>query len=631
MQFIEKRKFRGDIQFLRAFAVISILIFHIDPKYLPGGFIGVDIFFVISGFLISGQILTKLQNNSFSLLKFYSDRMLRLFPALIVMLTSVSTILYFLYLPIEYESYANSVISTLLYVSNFWFYSEFNYFNDIAETAVLLHTWSLSVEEQFYMFLPLMLLFANRISLSTKLILSITFLSTLLISEFLVYTDPSLSFYASFSRFWQFTAGSLLFEYRKTISKYLKNFWISEISAVTSLIYLCLAVLFTSEDEFPGFNALAVTIATAVFIASEPNRNSIIKNWVSNQLSVYVGNISYSLYLWHWPIIVVFKHQLAQHFYGMEKLKALAVCLVMGSLSYHVIEQKTRYKKLPLNPITCASCIIVLFCAILITTKTTINSRFSESALDFQQFLNYENLDSLTDRCFLTPNSNSIEYFDKQFCTEPSLSKRNILLIGDSHANHWFSAIEESKPQNTRIAMISSYGCEPTLKPNGQGPCKELMNWAFDTAIPQNNYDLILLSARWRYSVKSQLFSTIDYLNSLGQSVVLLGPSLEYHKSLPRLLAESPTTTVSINDSNYGEVVELDRAMQKWAEEKQVFYISALTESCITKQNCKTHINNVPVLFDYGHLTHQGAEYLLNQINFWEQIETAAVQNSGSN
>ncbi len=302
-------KYRPDIDGLRAIAVLAVVFFHLDYPFFKGGYIGVDVFFVISGFLISQIIYTKTQNNNFSFRHFYKKRILRILPVLFTLILVCLIVGSFILLSDEYYDLGVSSIASTLFVPNILYWFNTGYFEIEAEATPLLHLWSLGVEEQFYILFPL---FAYLIltRLNKFQVVAITTL-LILVSFYInvVYTrlDITFSFYMLFSRAWELLAGFLL----TLILQHIKNIN-GAVIEITSIAGCCLIILpiywFDTHILFPGYYALMPVLGSMLIIFSGSfEKETYVKKILSHKYLVFIGLISYSLYLWHWPITVYLK------------------------------------------------------------------------------------------------------------------------------------------------------------------------------------------------------------------------------------------------------------------------------------------------------------------------------------
>lgn len=333
--------YRSDIDGLRALAVLLVVLYH--AKFpIHGGFIGVDVFFVISGFLITSIINNEIKEKTFTFLSFYTRRVKRLVPAFFFMAFVVSIYCAYFLMPEDLISYSKTVLFSLLGVSNFYFFSHTNYFES-STFEPLLHTWSLSVEEQFYLVWPVLLIALHKIRKNNikNTTLLFIFLSSILFSWEYVNIDKNMAYMMLPFRFFELMAGALLainFLPLSSPSRYKNIFSITGVSLILSS-----AVMLDDSSAFPGILAIPVTIGTMLLIASQ---GGIVNRFFSLSPVVYIGKISYSFYLWHWPIIILAKYR------GIELDFANASMLVIASLvaaciSYHFIEVPSKKQKKP--------------------------------------------------------------------------------------------------------------------------------------------------------------------------------------------------------------------------------------------------------------------------------------------
>ena len=336
--------YRSEIDGLRAVAVIPVIFFHAGFKIFSGGFVGVDIFFVISGYLITTIIIRELNNKTFSLKSFYERRARRILPALIFLIL-ISTIISFIFLTrSELASYFKSVNATLLFYSNFYFWETTPYFGSEADLEPLLHTWSLSIEEQFYIIFPITLILIYKFFRKYLILFFIfSFVSSLLLCQIVALkTGGTLNFYFTFSRAWELALGA--------ICAYLiiyKNLSLSSISknllSSSGLALIVLSIFsFSRSTLYPSFYTLIPTLGTALIILLA-DKESIVKKILSIKLLVAIGLISYSFYLWHQPLLA-FGRIFFENFSNSKKLISLLIALLFSIFSYYYIEKTFRNK-----------------------------------------------------------------------------------------------------------------------------------------------------------------------------------------------------------------------------------------------------------------------------------------------
>jgi len=307
---IQEIHYRPDIDGLRAIAVLSVIGFHVAPNTIKGGFIGVDIFFVISGFLITSIILSDLSRSQFSFIDFYSRRVRRIFPALLLVMAAAYIFGWFALLAQELTQLSKHIVSGSLFISNLVLWNESGYFDNFVDRKLFLNLWSLGVEEQFYLFWPLILYAGMRFKVSfLKIIISILLISFSW-NIYQTHINASAAFYSPLTRFWELLIGAILgyFSFdKKCTSKVESNKSNSLRANLCSLVGFLLITLgiflIDKQRSFPGWWAMLPTIGAALIIwAGE--KTFLNKHILGNRLSVSIGLISYPLYLWHWPLLV---------------------------------------------------------------------------------------------------------------------------------------------------------------------------------------------------------------------------------------------------------------------------------------------------------------------------------------
>ena len=353
-------KYIPEIDGLRAIAVLSVVIFHLFPHQLSGGFIGVDIFFVISGFLISSIIFNDLKKGTFSLKKFLSKRIRRIFPTLILVLMATLIV----GIPILYQSELRALCKHIaggaFFVSNFLFANEIGYFDGPAETKPLLHLWSLAIEEQFYIFWPPLLMLLSKKRKSIISVIFAIFALSLIGNVLLIKHLPEKLFFMPFSRFWQLLGGSIIAWFqayrmdtittirtKNCLSIKNQNFIITLPSLLSTLGLALVFLGFFLLDgsmAYPGALALIPTVGAILIILGGQNA-FFNKHFLSNKYLIYIGLISYPLYLWHWPIYTYARMLKGEHLCLKYSACVLIISLLLSFITYRYFENKIRYSK----------------------------------------------------------------------------------------------------------------------------------------------------------------------------------------------------------------------------------------------------------------------------------------------
>lgn len=346
-QIVLNAAYRAEVDGLRAIAVLSVVLFHMEPALLPGGFTGVDIFFVISGFLITNIIYLEMKSDQFSLSNFYARRIRRIFPALSAVLLSCLIVGWFILLPNEYAQLGEHALAGAAFFSNFRLLGEVGYFDNSADLKPLLHLWSLAVEEQYYIIWPMLLglLFGRRLLLPGALFM---LTGSFALCVVLTSWEQTTAFYFPLSRFWELLVGGSLALYlakSRPSSHFLKSQRFMELAGFAGLALCIFGFLFiTSKVSFPGFWAIVPTLgALLVILAGQGSVSNRIL--LSNKLVVAVGLISYPLYLWHWPLLSFVRIIEGTFREASLQSRFAAVCLslALAYLTYAYVEKPLRF------------------------------------------------------------------------------------------------------------------------------------------------------------------------------------------------------------------------------------------------------------------------------------------------
>jgi peptidoglycan/LPS O-acetylase OafA/YrhL len=608
-------KYRADIDGLRALAIIPVLFYHVGVPGFAGGFAGVDIFFVISGYLICGMIDADITSGSFSLGNFYKRRILRILPALFVMFLVTSILAYAYCLPVELKEYSKSLASAVGSVSNIYFGSTAGYFDAPAATKPLLHTWSLGVEEQFYLVVPLLMLLAYRfLPKHAKPLFAalavLSFAAAMLVS----YRNTDFVFYLTPFRAWELMLGALLA---------IGFFPVPETGLARNLCGAAGMLLVLGAVVFGSASAplLAVTsvasIGSALLIASSERRPSMAGRLLSLRPIVFIGLISYSLYLWHWPLIVFQRTDnllVANASNTTTELVLIVASIGIACLSWKFVELPFRSKardtpKAAVFGIASTAMASAFALCGLVLIANGAPFRFPDRVVAIASYLAYDSSAAFrTGSCYLSSNR---QHLDVQTCMTPDPKRPNYLLVGDSHAAHLWFGLHSAMPE-ANIMQASVGACRPVIQPVSMldsRACPKLMQFVFNDFLANNTVDKVLLSASWKDEDIPALSATLDLLKRKGIDVIVLGPIVEYDSALPRLLADEilynkPATASAMRTPG---IRERDRAMRQIVTAEGATYISVYDQVCRNGRCDEFAEGDIPMQFDAGHLTAQGS------------------------
>lgn len=497
--------YRSDIDGLRALAVLPVLLFHAGVAGVGGGYVGVDVFFVISGYLITGIIHREVSEGRFSIVRFYERRVRRLLSALVAVVLFTTVVAYKLLLPAQFLDFGQSLGAVALFSSNVLFFSESGYFDAPAEVKPLLHTWSLSVEEQFYVFFPLLLLIVQKfLGRRFVLVVSALCLASFAANVALVGSHQSATFYLLPFRAWELGIGSLLAIGAVPVitSKPLTNV----LGAAGIVMVLAAVVLFTSHTPFPGWAAALPCVGTALILHAGVRGNGAAFSILSREPLVFVGKISYSLYLWHWPI-VVFTKQLA-HGVLTPQLQAFIIVssIIAATLSWRFVEQPVRHPtkgpaRRTLFIAAGAATVVWLGFGAVVHKTRGLPQRLSPEARAFAAAA--EDFAPQPKHCPLWPEQTDL-------CVLGAKDKPlSFLMWGDSHAGIFVNSVEEPAEKAGRAGLFSGVvSCPPLIglakddnhvDDAADARCAEINKHVLDTLKKHDEIKTVLLVGRWAY------------------------------------------------------------------------------------------------------------------------------------
>lgn len=607
------RGYRADIDGLRSLAVLPIVFFHLGFSWIPGGYVGVDIFFVISGYLIGGIILSQIHQDRYSIIDFYVRRFRRIMPALIAMLAITTLAMLLMAFPRALVDYSKSLIATALFGSNIYFWRTSDYFAPSAETQSLLHTWSLAVEEQYYLIFPILMLIVARFRKSAIMpVVTALAAASLALSAYAVFERPVPTFFLLPTRFWELLLGVIAVRMRL---RSLEKRSLREFLTVVGLAMVTIPILiYTPEIPFPGLAAVPPCLGTALLLLTGAHGPSLGSRILAIRPLVFVGLISYSLYLWHWPVVVLLKQWLPTDRLNIaQQIGALALSFATAWLSWRVIERPWRDPSIGRRTIlTATACSIAVTClvgALLIGLKG-IPQRFPANVQPIIAVLdNPATNDFRAPRCF-PYRGEDFSAFDQKFCLRISPDKPNILLMGDSHAAHLWTGLNQRFPQ-FNFQQATAAGCAPLL-PGARKTiprCVAAMHFLFDDYLPEKKVRWVLLAGYWNKTHLSQVARTLNYLHSRGFKVILAGPIVRYAIPLPQAMAmakmrNDPSLPARMRER---DIAELDRQFEHIAREHGAIFFSLYRALC-KGQYCQTvDDRGLPLQYDYGHLTRRGS------------------------
>ena len=606
-------KYRPDVDGLRAVAVTLVLYFHAFPNAVPGGFIGVDVFFVISGFLITSIIARELELGRFSLVGFYNRRIRRIFPALIVVLCATLMLGWFWMLPSAYAQLGSDTFASTAFLANIALLLQSGYFDVESAKKPLLHLWSLGIEEQFYLFWPLLLLLAARLRWSILGMAAILGIGSFALNAALISSDPVATFYLPFTRAFELLAGAMLACCWNSIgqSGRTASNWRASVAVV--LIVVAAAVL-DQHRAFPGWWAVLPVAGTALLISAPAAWvNRVV---LSSRPFVWIGLISYPLYLWHWPLLVFFAIIKFNPLTPLERELVLIASILLAWATYRLVETPFRFgvpsrrKMLELG----AGMALIAAAGIAVVWGKGLDFRMP-AEIRAMANVPTESSKWRFHECLLDL-SRETSFADA--CVERD--RRPLVLIwGDSTAGALLPGLRKAQEtRNFAIAQLTSSACIPALNADitGNPNCRAINDKVLSLA-REIRPDIVLLHGAWEKHLEN-VAETIVALKQIGARVVVLGQVPYWRRGLPnevmryfmlhhRLIPERYDAT----EVNWYDAVMREKLTPLGAE-----FISARDVLC-DATGCLTRIGGSAAdisASDQAHLTEKGSEYLIAAI-----------------
>ncbi len=537
-------RYRADVDGLRAVAVLAVVFYHFSRTALPGGYLGVDMFFVISGFLITSIIWREVQGREFSIVRFYDRRIRRIMPALLLLLVPVTVAAVVLLLPADLVGYGRSLLATLAFVANIYFWRDTNYFSRAAEEKPLLHLWSLGVEEQFYILFPLLLALLARFWPRG----AIPVIATLAVGSFalnvfaLMIGADSPAFFLLPTRAWELGLGALLAVLPA------RAFPRGTVAAVLAAFGAVLVVggLLHPPQSLPFLPvALPAVVGVGLLIMAGQQGTPMMSRLLTLRPVVFVGLISYSLYLWHWPIIVFGQYYLVREFNLVETLAALVLMFACATASLRFVERPFRSSKMPIRTVRYVALAGVV--ALAAAAATLLWARGFPGRLSAEAAV----INSAVGTNYRCPVSEYIALGASRACLMnlPSRDPKDadVVLLGNSHAQMYAPAWETIITRRRQTGLLVPFNaCLPTVQANISVPCLEVARNNLAELAKLQRARTVILGFNWDQSVGgfvdaagravrnddsraliAALDDLISRLQQAGKHVVLIGPIAE--------------------------------------------------------------------------------------------------------
>jgi len=612
-----KSPFRYDINGLRAIAIMGVLLFHYKVPAFAGGFAGVDVFFVISGYLMSRVVMGQVAKGTFSFATYFERRLHRIVPALLVLVATVMLLCFFIYFPVDYKANLNNAASSVLFVSNiFYWYDAPSYFDAATDTNLFLHTWSLSVEWQFYLFYPLLLLLLNKFFKRRRNYVTafITVTVVTIIASFVITRyDASGSFYMLPTRSWEMLFGGLAFFAEDKIKSIL---WRRVVAIAGYIIILSSFFTFTDSLAWPGICTLVPVTGTFLIIVANYNNFILVKNSAFQ----FIGKISYSLYLWHWPVFVI-----AQYYgLGTGWLAVMGYCVLsgmLGYLSYKYIEPIAfKGKKVILTAM--AGLFALLFCLAYFNINEALYSRKTLDVAKYKVQTDPFYAQFRKDTCF----TEGMRKYKKEACLCFEGGRKNILLIGDSHMAMLSQSLREGYKGKVNFLQAIAPGTLPTIESyyDKGNNYRDMMDYMFSDFIHNNagRIEGVVISGNWAgqrsigpKGILAGLKEALTYLELHNIPVVIVGQTERYTVNYPVVAARSFQYGTN-NNSFYLDpyTQQIDALLKNGLKGR---YVQVINSAVFPPLSSKGE----PYMRDEDHVTKYGADLLVQKLRgdkVWE-------------
>ena len=649
--------YQPHIDGLRAIAVFSVILFHADERIIPGGYLGVVVFFVISGFLITSFIVSDLDTGKFSLSDFYERRIRRIFPILFLVLAATMPFAAMLLLPSQQEAYAQSMLATFLFSSNIFFWMETGYFMPEAELKPLLHTWSLGVEEQFYIFYPLMLVAIWRFGQKVRIaILGLIFVLSLTASIYLSQTHPGANFYLLPTRAWELMAGALLALAPIDI---MRNTWYSGWLGLFGFSMLgCSLFLLDAGMAIPSHWGLIPVGGTVLLIGFASTRS-----WVGRMLAhpvlVQIGLISFSAYLWHWPILVFARMRYGAALDPIVLAGLVGFILFLSYLSWRLVEQPFRGRgQRAWIPFRAFTVILVAVAGTLVGLSNVPGARILGATVMAGETADFTTPAGIEAQ--LAVNFGLNEVCEGSFTLSPTCRTSDTpeaMLWGDSFAMHLAHAIDAGVGARGMIQHTKSV-CAPmvdisVVTPQYPGAwadgCIAFNDQVLDWLAGQNSVQYVIVSSPFGLIfndvylrdgtvvtaprpeiVRDKLLKTAARIRSMGKTMVIVSPPPVTGENIGQCLSSAVLRGARKDacDFTTDQIHRLSQSVFAFLHDISAEIPVVFLDEILCKNGvCVTRIEDMFVFRDSGHLSIAASRYLGEQRALYLRIQHQSRMN----
>jgi peptidoglycan/LPS O-acetylase OafA/YrhL len=641
-------KYRAEIDGLRALAVLPVILFHAGFEWFSGGFVGVDVFFVISGYLITTIIISEMAEGKFSIVNFYERRARRILPALFFVIIASFPLFYFSYYGNYFTEYVKSIAATATFTSNIFFWLNSNYFSLGSEIKPLLHTWSLAVEEQYYILFPIFLMFTWRLGIKWVLILlSIVFFISLGIAQWGAYNSPTAAFFLLPTRGWELLVGVFAAFYLKH-NMYLKSLFLNQILSLLGLGMIVYSIIaFDESTPFPSLYALIPTIGTGLIILSS-TKQTVVHSLLGSKVLVGLGLISYSAYLWHQPLLAALAFNMPFEERYFYKILVILITLALAYLSYKFIEGPFRNKyqisKQNIFIFAIVGSISLTLFGVVMSDKKDHNNNYSVKFN--QKGYIFDNAKLLEDSWNILGDKLGIYYpmysvsnnnIDNELWFDLSDSRPKVLLVGNSHSKDFYNVLYYSDDAKENV-QLARYGTQISK-----------ISSAFFNSPNYKNADIVLLvSAMTKEDIdgiedvianisedgkKVILFKTIfraferSYVTGIDRLIV---QNIEYEDGYLRVnstYTELYSANIFLNEEVLQNALSEEALFKKLSNIYDFQIMDRMDYVCYPKLCNLVDQNYSKLFYDSGHHTLRGAKVFGEVVDELDWVEKIISQN----
>lgn len=611
---------------LRAVAVSLVLLFHVKTPFFLGGYVGVDVFFVISGFLITRGIISASEKGKFSFANFYSRRAVRLFPALFVTILATLIAGFFVLSPSALEEMSGSALAAALFFANIFFALDAGYFDTASHLKPLLHMWSLSVEEQFYLVWPVTIIVLLRVFKGkAKYLIPIIGVLSLAAALYYAPKNANFVFFMTPFRIFQFCIGAGLAFWAFPVAGNKRGYL--GLAAMVALVFATVWIGDTVTGVLP--TALLPAALAGIFIATA--RTPILETIFASPPAVWLGRRSYSVYLVHWPIIVYYGIKTGFNFSPVDQIGLIVVSLVLGAVLYNCVEEPLRIhgkQSLTESKLKLAGIILPMAAAlslsVLFIQKDGFPSRVPEAVKSIVNNTPNDWATRLaeirTGSCNIVVADHGFDDWDLEICGEADPTRPNVFVIGDSYTGGTYMAFKRAYP-DVNFLQMSIPGCRLKLPENmpddgKYADCKRLYALFFNELLPTRKYDAAIFTSNWLPNMHTDIGDVLKASADTQTPSVLIGQRLAYSEKLPTILESS----ISLSEAQKSADRKIDQANIKWNEFYKTRYgpqadvfVDFLELACTPECSIATNDGRM-IILDDRHLTEVGAEVMAAKI-----------------